>query len=68
MVKKLQTKNIIYLIGIIQLVVIDPIMWYFTQANPYKYENAWAVTLVINLFLFAAIVFMIMQRTIKERV
>ncbi len=68
MVKKLETKNIIYIIGAIQLAVVDPVMWYFTQVNPYKYENAWAITLVINLFLFAAIVFLIMQKTIKERV
>ncbi|KJE49930.1 MULTISPECIES: hypothetical protein [Acidiplasma] len=64
----MQTKNIIYLIGVIQLVVVDPLMWYFTQVKPYAYERYWAITLVINLFLFAAIIFMIMQRTIKERV
>ena len=64
----MQTKNIMYMIGIIQLVVIDPIMWYFTQANPYKYESAWTIALVINLFLFAAIIFIIMQKTMKERV
>ncbi len=64
----MKTTNIIYLIGIIQLVVVDPVMWYFTQVNPFKYESLWAVTLVINLFLFAAIIFLIMQKTIKARV
>ncbi len=64
----METKNIIYIIGIIQLVVVDPVMWYFTQVHPFRYERAWTITLVINLFLFAAIVFLIMQKTIKERV
>ncbi|MEM0139150.1 MAG: hypothetical protein QXZ44_00845 [Ferroplasma sp.] len=64
----MKTTNIIYLIGIIQLVVVDPAMWYFTQVHPFKNESLWAVTLVINLFLFAGIIFLILQRTIKARV
>ncbi|WP_337860662.1 hypothetical protein [Ferroplasma sp.] len=64
----MKTTNIIYLIGIIQLVVVDPVMWYFTQVHPFRYESAWAITLVINLFLFAAIIFLMLQRTIKARV
>jgi hypothetical protein len=64
----LKTTNIIYIIGIIQLVVVDPIMWYFTQVHPFRYESYWAVTLVINMFLFAAIIFLMLQRTIKARV
>ncbi len=68
MVILMETKNIIYIIGIIQLVVVDPVMWYFTQVHPFKYESYWTITLVVNLFLFAAIVFLMMQKTIKERV
>ncbi len=64
----MEDKNIIYLIGILQLIVIDPIMWYFMLRNPIKNESAWAITLVINLFMFAAIIFIIMRQTIKERV
>ncbi len=64
----MEDKNIIYLIGILQLIVIDPIMWYFMLKNPIKNESAWAITLVINLFMFAAIIFIIMRQTIKERV
>jgi len=64
----LKTTNVIYIIGIIQLVVVDPIMWYFTQVHPFKYESYWTITLVINMFLFAAIIFLMLQRTIKARV
>ncbi len=64
----METKNIIYAIGVIQLVIVDPAMWYFTQTHPFRYERIWTITLVINLFLFAAIIFLIMQKTMKERV
>ncbi|MEM4834591.1 MAG: hypothetical protein QXS49_00745 [Ferroplasma sp.] len=64
----MKTTNIIYLIGIIQLVVVDPVMWYFTQVHPFRYESLWAIMLVINLFLFAAIIFLMLQKTINARV
>ncbi len=64
----METKNIIYAIGVIQLVIVDPVMWYFTLTNPFRYERIWTITLVTNLFLFAAIIFLIMQKTMKERV
>ncbi len=64
----MKVTNIVYLIGILQLVVVDPVMWYITQTHPFKYESIWAVVLVINLFMFAAIIFLMLQRTIKARV
>ncbi len=64
----MKVTNIVYLIGILQLVVVDPVMWYITQEYPFKYESLWAVVLVINLFMFAAIIFLMLQRTIKARV
>ena len=64
----MKTTNIIYLIGIIQLVVVDPVMWYFTQVHPFRYERLWAIMLVMNLCLFDAIVFLRRQKTIKARV
>ncbi len=62
----MKTSNIVYGIAIFQLVVLDPLMWYFTQVKPYQYESLWAVVLALNILMFGLIALIMFRKTLRE--
>ncbi|AAT43720.1 hypothetical protein [Picrophilus oshimae] len=62
----MKASHLVYGIAIFQLVVLDPLMWYFTQVRPYQYESLWAVTLGLNILMFGIIALIMFRKTLRE--